>query len=114
MHTERRWLHGDLHAQNVLVTETGTISAIIDWGDLTAGDIATDLAATWALFDSAESRRRVIDHSQPSEDALTRAKGWAVVFGVVLTDSGLINSPRHARAGQRILTRLAADCETNT
>ncbi len=104
-----RWLHGDLHAQNVLVDDSGQFSAVIDWGDLTAGDVATDLAGTWALFESATARQAVLDCYQPTEELLARAKGWAVLFGVVLVDSGLINSPRHARAGERILLRLRDD-----
>jgi aminoglycoside phosphotransferase (APT) family kinase protein len=44
------WLHGDLHPRNVLV-EHGVITGIIDWGDITAGDRATDLASIWMLFD---------------------------------------------------------------
>ena len=103
------WLHGDLHAQNVLVDDAGRISAVIDWGDLTAGDVATDLAGTWALFESAAARRAVLERYRPTEDLLARAKGWAVLFGVVLVDSGLINSPRHAEAGRRTLTRLTED-----
>lgn len=46
---EATWLHGDLHSRNVLV-ENGVITGIIDWGDITAGDKATDLAAIWMLF----------------------------------------------------------------
>ncbi|WP_413470348.1 hypothetical protein [[Phormidium] sp. LEGE 05292] len=30
--------------------ENGVITGIIDWGDITAGDKATDLAAIWMLF----------------------------------------------------------------
>lgn len=104
--TESRWLHGDLHAQNVLIDELGRFSAIIDWGDITAGDVATDLAGVWALFESAEARQAILDQYRPDEATLTRARGWAVIFGVVLVDSGLINSPRHAQAGRKILIRL--------
>jgi len=107
--SERRWLHGDLHAQNVLVDDAGRIAAVIDWGDLTGGDVATDLAGIWSLFESADARQRIIERYLPSEDLLARAMGWAVVFGVVLVDSGLINSPRHAQAGRVTLERLALD-----
>jgi aminoglycoside phosphotransferase (APT) family kinase protein len=31
------WLHGDLHPANILIDD-GRISAVIDFGDLTAGD----------------------------------------------------------------------------
>jgi aminoglycoside phosphotransferase (APT) family kinase protein len=104
-----RWLHGDLHAQNVLVDGNGTISAVIDWGDITAGDVATDLAGIWALFETPTARARCLAAYAPDSDLLARARGWAFSFGVILVDSGLINSPRHATAGTRILTRLAAD-----
>lgn len=106
---DHRWLHGDLHAQNVLVNHSRRISAVIDWGDLAAGDVATDLAGIWALFESAAARQQVLDRYRPNDDLLARAMGWAVLFGVVLVDSGLINSPRHAEAGRRTLTRLNAD-----
>jgi len=105
----RSWLHGDLHAQNVLVDGAGAFTAIIDWGDITAGDAATDLAGTWALFESASARERVLQRYAPDQNLLIRARGWAILFGVVLLDSGLINSPRHAEAGRKILQRLAAD-----
>jgi aminoglycoside phosphotransferase (APT) family kinase protein len=107
--SESRWLHGDLHSQNVLVRGDGSISAVIDWGDVNGGDVATDLAGIWALFDSAEDRRLILERYDPDPALLARAKGWAVIFGVVLTDSGLINSPRHAAAGGAILRRLAAE-----
>ena len=44
------WLHGDLHPANVLVHE-GRISAVIDFGDITSGDPATDLSVVWMMFD---------------------------------------------------------------
>lgn len=106
---EACWLHGDLHAQNVLVNASGNLTAVIDWGDITGGDPATDLAGIWALFRSQQARQRVLDLYEPDAALLDRAKGWAFVFGVVLSDSGNINSPRHAAAGRRILERLEAD-----
>ncbi len=107
--SEARWLHGDLHAQNVLVDGAGNITAVIDWGDITGGDPATDLAGIWALFPSPQARQRILHAYAPDLALLDRARGWAFVFGVVLTDSGNINSPRHAAAGRRILERLEAD-----
>jgi aminoglycoside phosphotransferase (APT) family kinase protein len=103
------WLHGDLHARNVLV-ENGVITGVIDWGDITSGDIATDLASIWMLFSSQHARQSAIaEYANVSEATLQRAKGWAVVFGVILLDTGLVDHPRHAVMGERTLRRVAED-----
>jgi aminoglycoside phosphotransferase (APT) family kinase protein len=103
------WLHGDLHARNVLV-ENGVITGVIDWGDITSGDIATDLASIWMLFSSQHARWSAIaEYANVSEATLQRAKGWAVAFGVILLDTGLVDHPRHAVMGERTLRRVAED-----
>jgi aminoglycoside phosphotransferase (APT) family kinase protein len=43
------WLHGDLHHANILV-HRGRISGVIDFGDITSGDPATDLSVAWMLL----------------------------------------------------------------
>jgi aminoglycoside phosphotransferase (APT) family kinase protein len=106
--TERVWLHGDLHARNVL-TASGELSGVIDWGDITAGDAATDLAAVWMLFEDAHARRRALAHYDPDEALAARARGWAILFGAVLLDTGLVDNPRHAAMGAATLRRVAAD-----
>lgn len=109
INVEATWIHGDLHARNVLI-EDGVITGIIDWGDITAGDIATDLASIWMLFSNRNSRQQAIaEYSNISEATLQRAKGWAVFFGVVLLDTGLADHPRHAVMGERTLQRIAED-----
>lgn len=101
------WLHGDLHPRNVLV-DHGRISGIIDWGDITCGDLATDLASIWMLFADAAARDATLSTCGPISSATAlRAKGWAVLFGAVLLETGLIDNPRHAALGQTILHRLA-------
>jgi aminoglycoside phosphotransferase (APT) family kinase protein len=101
------WLHGDLHPRNVLV-ERGAISGIVDWGDITSGDRATDLAAIWMLFAEPRARQDALAaYADLSEATLQRAKGWAVLFGVMLLDSGLIDNPRNAAIGERTLGRVA-------
>ncbi|HYN29969.1 MAG TPA: aminoglycoside phosphotransferase family protein, partial [Dermatophilaceae bacterium] len=46
------WLHGDPHPHNVLVRD-GRLAALVDFGDVTAGDPASDLATAWLTFDAA-------------------------------------------------------------
>jgi aminoglycoside phosphotransferase (APT) family kinase protein len=74
-----RWLHGDLHPSNLL-TRSGRLTAVIDFGDLTAGDPATDLAVAWLLFDrSGRARFRAeLDYDNAT---WLRARGWAIIFG---------------------------------
>ncbi|MBX9732351.1 MAG: aminoglycoside phosphotransferase family protein [Sphingomonas sp.] len=108
---EARWLHGDLHARNVLMYR-GKISAIIDWGDITSGDVATDLAGVWALFDDAEARREALKAYGASVAEVARARAWAVNFGTILLATGLVDNPRHAMMGADTLRRVAADIST--
>jgi aminoglycoside phosphotransferase (APT) family kinase protein len=104
---EPTWIHGDLHPRNILV-DRGDITGVIDWGDLTAGDRATDLAALWYLFPERYLRQQAIDaYGEVSEATLARTRGWAILFGVILLDSGLVDHSQHAEIGQKILHCIA-------
>lgn len=72
------WLHGDLHPGNVLV-EGARLSALIDFGDLTSGDPATDLAIGWLGF-GPSGREALLD----GVDAATRARAKAWAAGLTL------------------------------
>jgi aminoglycoside phosphotransferase (APT) family kinase protein len=102
-----RWIHGDLHPQNVLVV-SGRLRAVIDWGDMAAGDPATDLASIWMLISGVASRQRAMDrYGSAFVHGWMRAKGWAVVFGALLLDAGFAGDPRFAATGERTLRRVA-------
>jgi aminoglycoside phosphotransferase (APT) family kinase protein len=74
------WLHGDLHPGNLLVSD-GRLSGVIDFGDLTSGDPATDLSILWMLPRSIRSRFEAWVGEAP--DALRmRARGWALALGL--------------------------------
>ena len=62
------WIHGDLHARNVLVSG-GRIAGIIDWSDMAAGDRATDLAAIWGMLASREARAEAMRACGASSEA---------------------------------------------
>lgn len=105
---QRVWLHGDLHAQNIL-TRRGRIEAILDWGDLCAADAAVDLASIWSVYQDPLDRERALQRYAPDQPMLERAMSWAVYFALVLIDSGRQNSPRHERQGLVLRSRLLAD-----
>lgn len=75
----RLWLHGDLHPANVLTTD-GTLTGVVDFGDLCAGDPALDLAAGWILLPdrAAIERFRAACPLAADEATWRRARGWAV------------------------------------
>jgi aminoglycoside phosphotransferase (APT) family kinase protein len=101
------WLHGDLHARNVLV-EGGALCGVIDWGDITAGDPATDVASIWMLFEEPGAHAAAMAaYGGGDPDLWARARGWAVLFATFLLDTGLIDHPRHAAMGETIFRRLA-------
>ncbi len=102
--TPEVWLHGDLHPRNVIVSQ-GRLAAVVDWGDMCVGDPATDLAAAWMLFPVAAHNDIRRGYGPISEATWCRARGWAVFFGVVLTDSGAGHDEGSAKTGRQILER---------
>ena len=65
----------------------GRLSGVLDFGDVTAGDPATDLSVAWMLLPA--SARPVFRASsrgphQPVDDhTWRRARGWALTLGLV-------------------------------
>ncbi|GAA3210676.1 aminoglycoside phosphotransferase family protein [Microbacterium terregens] len=80
------WIHGDLHPGNI-VARGSELVAIIDFGDVTAGDPAYDLAVAWLAFD-AIGRAAFIAATGDRYDGATwtRAHGWAAAFALLLLD----------------------------
>jgi aminoglycoside phosphotransferase (APT) family kinase protein len=107
--TQDTWVHGDLHARNVLV-DRGRISAVIDWGDLCRGDRATDLAAFWMVLPGARARAVAMEaYGEVPEGTWARARGWAVSFGAVLVDAGITEDPSYAVMGEYVLREVAGE-----
>ena len=105
------WLHGDLHPANVVVAD-GTLAGVIDFGEVCAGDPATDVAAAWILLPAGAADR--FFERYPVDDAtVRRARGWAVQRALFLIamgingDKGLPGGKPHWRPlGLEALDRL--------
>lgn len=83
------WIHGDLHPRNVVVDDRGRIAGVIDWGDLTPGDPATDLSAAWSLFDPQHHGAFRSRYGRASDATWRRALGWAIEFALLwIVDAG--------------------------
>lgn len=102
-------IHGDLHPLNMLATD-GQLSAIIDFGDITTGDPATDLMVSWYLFDDATSdrvRRAAESAVRPIDDATwLRARGWTISHALTILASSADSPTYRAVAHQGLRNAL--------
>lgn len=102
---EKCLIHGDLHPRNIIV-KVGRIEAIIDWGDITAGDPANDLACLWMLFRQDKIRLEALDLYGASENLIKRSIGWAIFFGIMFLDTGLNSNSGYQKIGEFIFENL--------
>jgi len=81
------WVHGDVHPGN-LIAHAGRLSALIDFGDMCAGDPACDLAVAWTALGPAGRSQLRADLGGGYDDAMwARARAWAVSFATLLADA---------------------------
>jgi aminoglycoside phosphotransferase (APT) family kinase protein len=100
------WLHGDLHPHNMLAVE-GRLSGVIDFGDITAGDPATDLSVAWIMFPAAEREIFMDAYGQVDDGTWARAKGWALSLATAYMAHGADNSTMTS-VGVRAMGHLLA------
>jgi aminoglycoside phosphotransferase (APT) family kinase protein len=105
------WLHGDPHPAN-LVVDGGRLTGLIDFGDLTAGDPASDLATAWLTFDRsgrALLRAELARSGHPADEATwTRARAWAAALASAFTSLG-DGDPAMAAVARHAIGQLALD-----
>jgi aminoglycoside phosphotransferase (APT) family kinase protein len=82
------WLHADLHPANVVVSG-GMLAGVLDFGELCAGDPATDLAAAWVLLPADTASRFFDAYAKADNATIRRARGWAVLRAFVLIRIGM-------------------------
>jgi len=108
----RVWVHGDLHPANV-VGDGGTLTGVVDFGDLFAGDPAVDLAAAWVLLPQGAAPSFFATYGEVDQATVRRARGLAVLKSLFLLlmgqngDRGLPGGkPAWGPAGRRALDRV--------
>ena len=79
------WVHGDVAAENLLVRD-GQLHAVIDFGQLAAGDPACDLAVAWTLLDE-DSRALFRATLGLDRRVWQRARGWTLWKQLLVLDS---------------------------
>jgi aminoglycoside phosphotransferase (APT) family kinase protein len=103
------WLHGDLHPANVLVHD-GRVSGVIDFGDITSGDPAIDLAIAWMLLPAGHhgafrDAYGAANAHGVDEHTWARVRGWALVLSMVFLAHSADN-PQLLQVGRRTMTAL--------
>ncbi len=100
------WIHGDVHPGNVIVRDTKIVS-VIDFGDLTSGDPATDLGSAWMFFDQTDRARlrQLLDVDEVTWD---RGRGWALSVSLAIAENSADN-PRYEAMAARTLARVVTD-----
>ncbi|MFN2504083.1 MAG: aminoglycoside phosphotransferase family protein [Acidimicrobiales bacterium] len=98
------WLHGDLHPANVIV-DHGTLTAVIDFGDICAGDPATDLAGAWMLLPAAAMSTFAESYGGIDPNLERRALGWVVLFALMLIAISDHGRPSYSLVGNAALAK---------
>ncbi|MDX3638512.1 aminoglycoside phosphotransferase family protein [Streptomyces sp. MB09-02B] len=106
------WVHGDLHPANVVVAD-GTLTGVVDFGDMFAGDPAWDLAAAWVILPEGAASRFFDVYARADEATIRRARGLAAMKCLFLMlmgrngDRGLPGGkPTWGPAGRAALDRV--------
>jgi aminoglycoside phosphotransferase (APT) family kinase protein len=107
------WLHGDLHPLNLLLHAEGSLAGVIDFGDVCAGDPASDLAVGWLLFDAparAAFRADCALSGAYDESVWRRAWAWALGLSCIFTLAS-DDMPALAAVARHALAETLADAE---
>lgn len=75
------WVHGDIAPSNLLV-KSDRLVAVIDWGIMSVGDPACDLAIAWMTFDE-ETRPIFLKATGCDAATIKRGRAWAL-WGAVI------------------------------
>jgi aminoglycoside phosphotransferase (APT) family kinase protein len=97
-----QWIHGDPHPANLIVREDALVG-VIDFGDLCAGDPATDLAGGFLALPTEALDTFLHAYGDPDDATIRRTLGWAVHFGLMFLLLGESDEPTYGPIGRRAI-----------
>lgn len=101
------WVHGDISSGNLLV-QKGRLSSVIDFGMLTIGDPACDLAIAWTLFEGKS--REIFRSMLPFRSRNMGPRPRLDLVEGLDTSAGLTNTNAiEATQGWRIIDEILTD-----
>jgi len=102
-----QWIHGDPHPANLIVRD-GELIGVIDFGDLCAGDPATDLAGGLLALPYPSLDEFFHAYGDVDDATIRRTLGWAVHFGLMFVLLGESDEPTYGEIGRRALANALA------
>lgn len=105
------WIHGDLHAGNVLVNQ-GRLCAIIDFGGLGVGDPACDWLFAWNLL-SVKTREKLRVALNVDDATWARGRGWALSIGLNALPYHRISNLEFAGIARNLIEEVLEDHKKN-
>jgi len=95
------WIHGDIAIGNLLVHD-GRLCAVIDFGQLAAGDPACDTTIAWTLF-SGSSRDAFCAELKADKATWVRGQGWGLWKALLELRAHRANNPRKAEKAEAVI-----------
>ena len=99
------WIHGDLLSGNVLIDDSGRLSAVIDFGCMAVGDPACDVMAAWTLFE-AEGRKVFRSAIEVDDATWARGRGWALSFALIALPYYMQTNPVFVRDARHVIREV--------
>ena len=101
------WVHGDLHAHNLLAEE-GRITGVIDFACLSVGDPAADLTAAWTLL-PADARTTFREQLAVDDATWARGRGAALAIAAMALPYYREGNPVLAEDARRTIREILAE-----
>jgi aminoglycoside phosphotransferase (APT) family kinase protein len=96
-------VHGDLHFRHVLVGPDGSVTGVIDWGDVCRAEPSVDLPLFWSFVPPCGRDAFLERYGAVSDGQLLRARALALGLSAILAlyghADGLRSVEREAVAG---------------
>ena len=102
-----QWIHGDPHPANLIFRDE-QLTGVIDFGDLCAGDPATDLAGGLLALPRESLEEFFRAYGATDDATIRRTLGWAVHFGLMFVLLGESDEPTYGPIGHRAIENAVA------
>jgi aminoglycoside phosphotransferase (APT) family kinase protein len=102
-----QWIHGDPHPAN-LIFRGDALVGVIDFGDLCAGDPATDLAGGFLALPLESIENYLRAYGDVDDATLRRTLGWAAHFGLMFILLGESDESTYGPIGLRAVENAIA------